>query len=158
MAPRRAGRTANARFVRRCAKWDSSKAEIRALSREIGLPTWDKPAMPCLSSRIPYGTPVTAEALHLIGRAEAHLRALGFKQLRVRHYVENEKPTARLEIEPAEMPVVFENYENYCCHTARNWLQQSFARPRRLPARQNERCDSTELNHRWTSDKHRFQF
>ena len=89
-----------------------TKAEIRALSREIGLPTWDKPAMPCLSSRIPYGTPVTAEALRLIGRAEAYLRTLGLKQLRVRHYVENEKPTARLEIEPAEMPLVFENYES----------------------------------------------
>ena len=88
------------------------KAEIRALSREIGLPTWDKPAMPCLSSRIPYGTPVTADALRLIGRAEAHLRTLGLKQLRVRHYLENEKPTARLEIEPAEMPLVFANYEN----------------------------------------------
>lgn len=89
-----------------------TKAEIRALSREIGLPTWDKPAMPCLSSRIPYGTPVTAEALRLIGRAEAHLRGLGLKQLRVRHYVENEKPTARLEIEPEEMPVIFENYQS----------------------------------------------
>lgn len=87
-----------------------TKAEIRALSRELGLPTWDKPAMPCLSSRIPYGTPVTPEALHLIGRAEAYLRTLGLQQLRVRHYVENERPTARLEIEPGEMPLAFENY------------------------------------------------
>ena len=88
-----------------------TKSEIRALSRELGLPTWDKPAMPCLSSRIPYGTPVTSEALHLIGRAEAYLRTLGLKQLRVRHYVENEQPTARLEIEPGEMPMVFESYK-----------------------------------------------
>jgi uncharacterized protein len=89
-----------------------TKNEIRALSREIGLPTWDKPAMPCLSSRIPYGTPVTAEALRMIGRAEAHLRKLGLRQLRVRHYVEDERPTARLEIEPAEMPLVFNHYQN----------------------------------------------
>jgi uncharacterized protein len=88
-----------------------TKNEIRALSRELGLPTWDKPAMPCLSSRIPYGTPVTSEALHLIGRAEAYLRSLGLQQLRVRHYVENEQPTARLEIEPGEMPLIFENYQ-----------------------------------------------
>ena len=87
-----------------------TKAEIRALSKEIGLPTWDKPAMPCLSSRIPYGTPVTPEALRLIGRAEAHLRSLGLRQLRVRHFVEDEKPTARLEVDPREMPIVFENY------------------------------------------------
>jgi uncharacterized protein len=89
-----------------------TKNEIRALSKELGLPTWDKPAMPCLSSRIPYGTPVTPEALRMIGRAEAHLRTLGLRQLRVRHYVEDERPTARLEIEPAEMPVVFEHYQN----------------------------------------------
>lgn len=88
-----------------------TKNEIRALSKEVGLPTWDKPAMPCLSSRIPYGTPVTPGALRLIGRAEAYLRTLGLKQLRVRHYMENEQPTARLEIEPAEMPVIFANYE-----------------------------------------------
>jgi len=89
-----------------------TKNEIRALSKEMGLPTWDKPAMPCLSSRIPYGTPVTPEALRMIGRAEAHLRALGLRQLRVRHYVENERPMARLEVEPAEMPIIFENYQN----------------------------------------------
>lgn len=89
-----------------------TKAEIRALSKEIGLPTWDKPAMPCLSSRIPYGTPVTPEALRLIGRAEAHLRGLGLRQLRVRHFVEDEKPTARLEVDPREMPLVFEHYQN----------------------------------------------
>ena len=85
-----------------------TKAEIRALSREMGLPTWDKPAMPCLSSRIPYGTPVTPEALHMIGRAEAWLRVHGLRQVRVRHYVENDRPTARIEVEPDEMPRLFE--------------------------------------------------
>ncbi|MDZ4278943.1 MAG: ATP-dependent sacrificial sulfur transferase LarE, partial [Dehalococcoidia bacterium] len=61
-----------------------TKDEIRALSRERGLPTWDKPAMACLSSRIPYGMPVTVEALERIGAAEAFLRSLGVRQLRVR--------------------------------------------------------------------------
>jgi uncharacterized protein len=63
-----------------------TKEDIRALSRERGLPTWDKPAMACLSSRIPYGTPVTVEALGRIEEAEAYLRSLGLRQLRVRHH------------------------------------------------------------------------
>jgi len=84
-----------------------TKADIRALSRAFDLPTWDKPAMPCLSSRIPYGTPVTVEALRMIGRAEAWLRAQGLRELRVRHYVENERPTARIEVAPEEMAVLF---------------------------------------------------
>ena len=57
-----------------------NKAEIRILSRRAGLPTWDKPAMPCLSSRIPYGTPVTREALAMIGRGEAWLRERGLRE------------------------------------------------------------------------------
>ena len=64
-----------------------TKAEIRDLSRQRGLPTWDKPAMACLSSRIPYGTPVTVEALSSVDQAEAYLRSLGLRQLRVRHHV-----------------------------------------------------------------------
>jgi uncharacterized protein len=64
-----------------------TKAEIRELSRQRGLPTWDKPAMACLSSRIPYGTPVTVQSLSSIDRAEAYLRSLGLRQLRVRHHV-----------------------------------------------------------------------
>jgi uncharacterized protein len=64
-----------------------TKAEVRELSRERGLPTWDKPAMACLSSRIPYGTPVTVEALSSVDRAEAYLRSLGLRELRVRHHV-----------------------------------------------------------------------
>jgi len=88
-----------------------TKDEIRILSQELGLPTWDKPAMPCLSSRIPYGTPVTREALQMIGRAEVFLRERGLKELRVRHYVENEKPVARLEIAPDELAQIFGYYE-----------------------------------------------
>lgn len=81
-----------------------TKAEIRELSKARGLPTWDKPAMACLASRIPYGTPVTIEALTQIGDAEAALRALGFRQLRVRHHGD----VARIEIEPADMPLLLD--------------------------------------------------
>ncbi|HWQ27763.1 MAG TPA: ATP-dependent sacrificial sulfur transferase LarE [Dehalococcoidia bacterium] len=81
-----------------------TKAEIRELSKARGLPTWDKPAMACLASRIPYGTPVTVEALTQVGAAEAALRALGFRQLRVRHHGD----VARIEIEPADMPLLLD--------------------------------------------------
>jgi uncharacterized protein len=64
-----------------------TKDEIRDLSRERGLPTWDKPAMACLASRIPYGTPVTIENLSRVGQAEQYIRSLGVRQLRVRHHV-----------------------------------------------------------------------
>jgi uncharacterized protein len=88
-----------------------TKAEIREYSKQYNLPTWDKPAMPCLSSRIPYGTPVTREALQMIGHAEYFLRERGLRELRVRHYIENERPVARLEIAPAELPKIFAFYE-----------------------------------------------
>jgi uncharacterized protein len=65
-----------------------TKQEIRLLSRARGLPTWDKPAMACLSSRIPHGTPVTVQALDQIGAAEHYIRRLGVKVLRVRHHGE----------------------------------------------------------------------
>jgi uncharacterized protein len=81
------------------------KADIRALSRERGLPTWDKPAMACLSSRIPYGTPVTVEALTSIGRAEAALRALGVRQVRVRHHGD----VARIETDAAGMTLLMDD-------------------------------------------------
>lgn len=71
-----------------------TKQDIRDLSLKMDLPTWDKPAQPCLSSRIPYGTVVSVEALGMIGKAEKGLRELGFKVVRVRHYGE----TARVEI------------------------------------------------------------
>ncbi|NQW21437.1 MAG: ATP-dependent sacrificial sulfur transferase LarE [Chloroflexi bacterium] len=63
-----------------------TKQNIRDLSLKMNLPTWDKPAQPCLSSRIPYGTVVSVEALGMIGKAEKGLRDLGFKIVRVRHY------------------------------------------------------------------------
>ena len=79
MAPRRPGRHRARDSLAAARSWGLGKSEIRALSREIGLPTWDKPAMPCLSSRIPYGTPVTADALRLIGRAEALCALFGLE-------------------------------------------------------------------------------
>ena len=75
------------------------KAEIRLLSRRAGLPTWDRPASACLSSRLPYGTEVTPERLGLVERGEAELRALGFRQFRVRLH----DKLARVEIAPDEM-------------------------------------------------------
>ena len=77
-----------------------TKAEIRALSRRAGLPTWDRPASACLASRVPYGNEVTPERLALIERGEAALRDLGFRQFRVRLH----ETLARVEISPDEMP------------------------------------------------------
>jgi uncharacterized protein len=76
-----------------------TKEDVRALSRGLGLPTAELPASPCLSSRLPYGTPVTLEALRRVERAEAAVRALGFRELRVRHLGE----AARVEIAREEM-------------------------------------------------------
>ena len=79
-----------------------TKEEIRLLSLARGLPTWDKPPMPCLSSRIPYGTPVTVEALQRIGAAEQVLRGLGLREFRVRHH----DTVARLEVSPEAMALL----------------------------------------------------
>ncbi|MCI0336260.1 MAG: ATP-dependent sacrificial sulfur transferase LarE [Acidobacteria bacterium] len=78
-----------------------TKAEIRALSQAAELPIWDRPASACLSSRIPYGMPVTIEKLSVIEKGEAKLRELGFRLMRVRHHGE----VARIEIAPEEMPL-----------------------------------------------------
>lgn len=79
------------------------KAEIRHLSQRAGLPTWDRPASACLASRLPYGTEVTPERLGLVERGEAALRALGFRQFRVRLH----DKLARVEISPDEMARAF---------------------------------------------------
>ncbi len=84
-----------------------TKTEIRQLSRELGLPTADAPAQPCLSSRIPHGTPVTLEALGMVERAEAFVRSLGFQVFRVRHLVEpGGELRAKVQIAPAEMEML----------------------------------------------------
>ncbi len=75
-----------------------TKTEIRGLSRILGLPTWEKPAMACLASRIPHGIPVTIERLGQVEAAEAALRSLGFRQVRVRHH----EAIARIELPPEE--------------------------------------------------------
>jgi pyridinium-3,5-biscarboxylic acid mononucleotide sulfurtransferase len=77
-----------------------SKEEIRALARSAGLRIWDKPASACLSSRIEYGRPVTREALNVVEKGEDALRALGFRQFRVRHHGE----IVRIEISREELP------------------------------------------------------
>ena len=76
-----------------------SKAEVRELSRHLGLPWWDKPAQPCLSSRFPYGEEITIAKLQRVGRAEIYLRQLGYRNLRVRCDGE----TARIELPPEQI-------------------------------------------------------
>jgi pyridinium-3,5-biscarboxylic acid mononucleotide sulfurtransferase len=76
-----------------------TKAAVREISRSLGLRTWDKPAAACLASRVPYGTPVTLGTLGAVAQAEAGLRALGFRALRVRHYGD----LARVELPPSDM-------------------------------------------------------
>jgi pyridinium-3,5-biscarboxylic acid mononucleotide sulfurtransferase len=76
-----------------------TKAEIRELSRRAGLATWDRPASACLSSRIPYGTPVTIENVKTVDRGEDAIRALGFRQFRVRFHGD----VVRIEIAPDEL-------------------------------------------------------
>jgi uncharacterized protein len=90
-----------------------TKQEIRELSRRAGLPTWDEPASACLSSRIPYHSEVTAEKLRIIERAEAAVRAMGFRVCRVRHHDlgntdGRSAPLARLEIGRDELPRALE--------------------------------------------------
>jgi uncharacterized protein len=79
-----------------------TKADIRELSRVAGLPTWDRPAAACLSSRVPYGTNVTVDNIRMIELAEEELRALGYRQFRVRYH----DKLARVEIERSELPAV----------------------------------------------------
>ena len=82
-----------------------TKAEIRELSRALGLPTWDKPAFACLSSRFQYGDRITADKLRQVDAAEAYLKALGFRQFRVRHH----ERLARLEIARDELSRLWED-------------------------------------------------
>jgi uncharacterized protein len=81
-----------------------TKADVRSASQRLGLRTWDKPAAPCLASRVPYGTAVSVAVLSKVERAEAALRALGFAELRVRHG----DGVARIEVPIADLPAVVE--------------------------------------------------
>lgn len=102
----RAGRRAAAEFrvLAPLREVGLTKSEIRAFSRTMDLPTADAPAQPCLSSRIPHGTPVTSAALGMIERGEDIVRSFGFRVFRVRHDVAADWTRARLEIAPDEMP------------------------------------------------------
>ena len=77
-----------------------TKEDIRTLSQSLGLPTWDKPAQACLSSRFPYGDRITPEKIAQVEKAESGLRELGFRQLRVRHHGD----VARIEVPAADIP------------------------------------------------------
>lgn len=84
-----------------------SKAEVREASRRLGLPTWEKPAMACLASRIPHGSPVLISRLNTVERAESAVRSLGFRQVRVRHHGD----LGRLEVGQDELARAFEQAE-----------------------------------------------
>ncbi|WP_068819168.1 ATP-dependent sacrificial sulfur transferase LarE [Phormidesmis priestleyi] len=81
------------------AEVNVTKAEVRELSKHLGLPWWDKPAQPCLSSRFPYGEEITIAKLQRVGRSEVYLRKLGWQNLRVR----SEGDTARIEVLPDQV-------------------------------------------------------
>lgn len=83
------------------------KQEIRELSKQFGLPTWDKPSFACLSSRIAYGETITKEKLTKVEKAEAYLKSHGIRQVRVRTHQE----MARIEVEPKDMKMVLDNHE-----------------------------------------------
>ena len=80
-----------------------NKAAVRALARHLDIPVWDKPAQPCLSSRVPYGTPVTIQTLSKIERAEDFLRGLGMREFRARHH----DKLCRVEASEADMEIAF---------------------------------------------------
>ncbi|ARI78676.1 ATP-dependent sacrificial sulfur transferase LarE [Halobacillus mangrovi] len=83
------------------------KEEIRELSKEFGLPTWDKPSFACLSSRIAYGERITQEKLNKVEKSELYLKGLGIRQMRVRTHEE----IARIEVEPADMELVLRHHD-----------------------------------------------
>jgi uncharacterized protein len=82
---------------------DFSKSDVRACARMLNLPVWDKPSLACLSSRIPYGTRITTDILRTVQSAEDHLRALGFRQTRVRHHGD----IARIEVDRSDFERFF---------------------------------------------------
>lgn len=101
MSDYRPGKTAAAELGVRSPLQEAglTKDEIRALSRDMGLPTWDKPAFACLSSRFPYGTRITGERVEMVARGEELLRGLGFRQFRVRYGGD----TVRIEVEEKDL-------------------------------------------------------
>jgi uncharacterized protein len=106
LADHRPGRRAGLEFgvVSPLQDAGMDKSDIREVSRMLGLPTWDRPAMACLASRIPYGQEITEEALLRVAAAEDALRVLGFRHFRVRAHGD----MARLEVDPGEMERAWE--------------------------------------------------
>ena len=113
-----------------------TKADVRASSKALGLRTWDKPAAACLASRVPYGTPVTLGTLRSVADAESGLRALGFRQLRVRHYGD----TARIEVPAEDLAAVVARREEVSRRGARRRLPLRHPRSRRVPVGQSQRA------------------
>ena len=116
-----------------------TKADVRAWSRRLGLRTWDKPAAACLASRVPYGTPVTLGTLRSVADAESALRALGFRQLRVRHYGDTGPDRARRR----RLPRRSHRRRRDRRRGARRRLPVRDPRPRGVPVGQPQRrrCD-----------------
>jgi uncharacterized protein len=85
-------------------EFEVTKAEVREIARQFGLPIWDKPSGACLSSRFPYGTAITREALDRVAAAEEFIKSLGFRQVRVRHH----ESLARIEVPPEDIPSFLE--------------------------------------------------
>ena len=90
-----------------------TKADIRALSREMDLPTWDKPSFACLASRFVYGETITDEKLHMVEQAEELLHSMGFRQFRVRIHGD----LARIELYPADFPALLEESTKNCVYS-----------------------------------------
>ena len=103
----RPGRKAGQEFKVRSPLFEAglSKEDIRILSRELGLSTWDKPSQACLSSRFPYGQIITEEKLRIVEEGEEFIRSLGFRQVRLRHHGK----LARLEVDKEDLPKFFDN-------------------------------------------------
>ena len=122
LSDRRPGRAAAIELgvVSPLVEADLTKAEVRELSRRFGLPTWDKPALACLSSRIPHGIPITLESLSQVDRAEAYLKTLGVGQVRVRHHGD----VARVEVEPRDFSLL----DNHRVDIAAQFAAVGFAR------------------------------
>jgi uncharacterized protein len=91
-----------------------TKSEVRELSRQFDLPTWDKPALACLSSRIPHGTPITLQSLSQVDRAETFLKSLGVGQVRVRHHGDN----ASIEVEPRDFSLLHNHHAEIAARLA----------------------------------------
>ena len=94
------------------------KQDVRQIARELDIPVWDKPAQPCLSSRVPYGTPVTAETLSKIEQAEDYLRGLGLRGVRARH----QDRLCRIEVDESELDVAFRRRNEIVAQLKKNRL------------------------------------